>query len=173
MKRVFVFLIISTLAACANQPTQPSSEIIERSIGTDRGIIDKKGNAIHSTGSTFHPLQDPDSTLAKRSIYYDFNSYAVTNEYRGLVLAHARYLKENTNTKILLQGNTDARGSREYNLALGQRRADNVKNMMLLSGVHESQIESVSLGEEKPRATGQGEAVWIKNRRVDIIYQGE
>ena len=95
------------------------------------------------------------------------------DEYRSLVVAHAQYLRNNPSARALLQGNTDERGSREYNLALGQRRADAVKYAMTLSGAKEAQIESVSLGEEKPRATGHDEASWAENRRVDIRYQGE
>jgi len=86
---------------------------------------------------------------------------------------HSQYLRDNGNVRVLLQGNADERGSREYNLALGQRRADAVRNAMTLSGAKESQIESVSLGEEKPRATGHDESSWAENRRTDIRYQGE
>ena len=120
-----------------------------------------------------NPLTDPNSVLSKRSVYFDFDSYSVKDEYRSLVQAHAQYLRDNGSARTLLQGNTDERGSREYNLALGQRRADSVKNAMTLSGARESQIESVSLGEEKPRGLGHDEASWAENRRVDIRYQGE
>ena len=88
-------------------------------------------------------------------------------------MAHAQYLRDNSSARMLLQGNTDERGSREYNLALGQRRADAVKHAMTLSGARETQIESVSLGEEKPRGTGHDESSWAENRRTDIRYQGE
>jgi peptidoglycan-associated lipoprotein len=97
----------------------------------------------------------------------------VKEDYRQLVLAHAQYLRSNPSAKAIMQGNTDERGSREYNLALGQRRADAVKYAMTLSGAKEAQIESVSLGEEKPRATEHDEASWAENRRVDIRYKGE
>ena len=95
------------------------------------------------------------------------------NEYRATVQAHAQYLRDNAAAKVLLQGNADERGSREYNLALGQKRADSVRSAMTLSGAKDSQIEAVSLGEEKPRATGHDEASWAENRRTDIRYQGE
>ena len=97
----------------------------------------------------------------------------VKNEYRSTVQAHAQYLRDNAAAKVLLQGNADERGSREYNLALGQKRADSVRSAMTLSGAKDSQIEAVSLGEEKPRATGHDEASWAENRRTDIRYQGE
>jgi len=118
-------------------------------------------------------LKDPASILSKRSIYYDLDKFDVRDEYRGLVEAHAKYLRENPAARILIQGNTDERGSREYNVGLGQRRSDNVKRMLVLLGAREDQIESVSLGEEKPQADGQSEDAWSKNRRSDILYSGE
>lgn len=118
-------------------------------------------------------LTDPSSILSKRSIYFELDRYEVSEQYRSLVNAHAKFLVENRQFKILIQGNTDERGSREYNLSLGQKRADGVKQMMVLLGVNESQIESVSLGEEKPKAEGSNEAAWAENRRADILYVGE
>jgi peptidoglycan-associated lipoprotein len=111
--------------------------------------------------------------LARRSIYYDYDQFDVKDEYRGLVEAHAKYLRENPAAKILIQGNTDERGSREYNVGLGQRRSDGVKKMLVLLGARDNQIESVSLGEEKPQADGHDESAWSKNRRSDILYGGE
>ena len=95
------------------------------------------------------------------------------DEYRALVEAHAKYLRENPGAKVLIQGNADERGSREYNVGLGQRRSDSVTKMMTLLGVRESPMEAVSLGEEKPRDEGHNEAAWAKNRRSDILYSGE
>jgi peptidoglycan-associated lipoprotein len=111
--------------------------------------------------------------LARRSIYYDYDQFDIKDEYRGVVEAHAKYLRENPAARVLIQGNTDERGSREYNVGLGQRRSDGVKKMMVLLGARDNQIESVSLGEEKPQAEGQNEAAWSKNRRSDILYNGE
>ena len=111
--------------------------------------------------------------LAQRSIYYDLDQFDVRDEYRGLVEAHAKYLRENPAARILIQGNTDERGSREYNVGLGQRRSDGVKKMLILLGARENQIESVSLGEEKPQSEGHDESAWSKNRRSDILYGGE
>ena len=170
MKKVLGVLVICMLSACASQTTQPGADIEDHSINSGEGA-NVGGNAIGSGEMTFHPLQDPNNILSKRSIYYDYDSYTISPEYRDLVMAHAAYLRDNPNAKVMLQGNTDERGSREYNLALGQRRADSVKNMMRLSGARNTQIEAVSLGEEKPR--GQGESAWAENRRTDIIYEGE
>jgi peptidoglycan-associated lipoprotein len=118
-------------------------------------------------------LKDPNSILSKRSIYYDLDKFDIKDEYRALVEAHAKYLRENPGTKMLIQGNTDERGSREYNVGLGQRRADGVKRMLMLLGAREDQIESVSLGEEKPKSEGHEESAWSQNRRSDMLYSGE
>ena len=171
MKKIFGVLLISLLAACASTK-QPPAEVEDKSAGTQSTESSTKG-AETTAYPTLNPLTDPNNILSKRSVYFDFDSYAVKDEYRSLVQAHAQYLRDNGNARVLLQGNADERGSREYNLALGQRRADAVRNAMTLSGAKESQIESVSLGEEKPRATGHDESSWAENRRTDIRYQGE
>jgi peptidoglycan-associated lipoprotein len=118
-------------------------------------------------------LKDPGSILSKRSIYYDFDRFDIKDEYRPLVEAHAKYLRENPSARVLVQGNADERGSREYNVGLGQRRSDGVKRMLVLLGARENQIESVSLGEEKPKAEGSNEQAWAQNRRSDMLYGGE
>ena len=118
-------------------------------------------------------LTDPNSPLSKRSIYYEFDKFDVRDEYRPMVEAHAKYLRENPGAKMLVQGNTDERGSREYNLALGQKRSDGVKKMLVLLGARESQVEAVSLGEEKPKSEGHDEAGWAQNRRSDMLYASE
>lgn len=118
-------------------------------------------------------LKDPNSPLSKRSIFFGYDSFVVEEPYRAIVEAHARMLLDNPNMRIMLQGNTDERGSREYNLALGQRRSDAVRKMMAVLGVPDRQIETVSLGEEKPRAVGHNEEAWRENRRADILYSNE
>lgn len=118
-------------------------------------------------------LTDPKSILSRRSVYFDYDSYEVKAEYKDLAAAHAKFLAENRQFKMLIQGNTDDRGSREYNLALGQKRADAIKKMLALLGAREEQLESVSLGEEKPKNEGQNEAAWAENRRGDMLYTGE
>ena len=118
-------------------------------------------------------LTDPKSILSKRSIYFDYDKYDVRAEYKDLVTAHAKFLANNRQFKMLMQNNTDERGNREYNLALGQKRADSIKKMLTLLGAREDQVESVSLGEEKPKSEGQNEAAWAENRRGDMLYSGE
>ncbi|MFO7580716.1 peptidoglycan-associated lipoprotein Pal [Nitrosomonas halophila] len=171
MNKILGVMVVCLLSACASQTTQPISDIEDRSLGVRGG--EGARNGMGTDGFGLSPLQDPNNILSRRSVYFDFDSFSVKSEYRDLVLAHAAYLRGNANAQVLLQGNTDDRGSREYNLALGQRRADSVRNIMLLAGAREQQIEAVSLGEEKPRALGRDEASWAENRRTDILYQGE
>ena len=117
------------------------------------------------------PLNDPKGPLSKRSVYFDFDSYSVRDEFRPVIENHSRYLLANTSRKVIIQGNTDEQGSREYNLALGQKRAEAVRRALTSLGVSDSQLEAVSLGEEKPRATGTDDASRAENRRADLVYQ--
>lgn len=116
------------------------------------------------------PLNDPNSPLSKRSIYFDFDSFSIRDDFRGVVEAHAKYLVANKTRKVVVQGNTDERGSREYNLALGQKRSEAVRRALTSLGVSDSQIEAVSFGEEKPKSTGSDESSFAENRRVDLAY---
>jgi peptidoglycan-associated lipoprotein len=118
-------------------------------------------------------LKDPESPLSKRIIQFDYDSAAIRDEYRELLEAHSQYLMHNSSAKAIIQGHADERGSREYNIALGQRRAESVYKALNLLGVPELQIEAVSLGEEKPIAEGHDEAAWQQNRRGEIYYLGE
>jgi peptidoglycan-associated lipoprotein len=118
-------------------------------------------------------LTDPANILSKRSVFYDYDSFVVKDEYKSLIEAHGRYLRDNRSARIIIQGNTDERGGREYNLALGHKRAESVKQMLAILGVQEAQIETVSFGKEKPRNPGSDEGAYAENRRSDIVYQGE
>ncbi|MFZ6873427.1 peptidoglycan-associated lipoprotein Pal [Undibacterium sp. Di27W] len=113
------------------------------------------------------------SDAANRSVYFDFDQYIVKSEFAPVVNSNAKNLSVNKGKKILIQGNTDERGGREYNLALGQKRAEAVRKSMALLGVPDAQMEAVSLGKEKPRAMGSDEASWAENRRADILYSGK
>ena len=126
-----------------------------------------------ATGSANNPLKDPNNILSKRKIYFDFDSDAVKAEFRPLIEAHAKYLLANGNAKLILQGNTDERGTREYNLSLGQRRSVAVKKSFNVLGVQDKQIETVSFGEEKASPNCADEACNQANRRVDIAYENE
>ena len=124
-------------------------------------------------GGAASMLKDPNNILSKRQIYFDYDKFDIKPEYKGLVEAHAKYLRENPSAKMMIQGNADDRGSREYNVGLGQRRSDTVKRALILLGARDNQIESVSLGEEKPVCTDHAEGCWSKNRRDDMLYNGE
>ena len=116
------------------------------------------------------PLNDPASILAKRSVYYAFDKDAVPAEDTAMLQAHGKYLSEHAARKVEVAGYADERGSNEYNLALGQRRADGVAKLLKLSGAASAQVGSVSYGEEKPKASGHDEAAWSQNRRSDLNY---
>ena len=115
-------------------------------------------------------LKDPKNILSKRVIYFDYDSNLVKEEFRPLVAAHAKYVSQDPRAKMIIQGNTDERGGREYNLALGQRRADAVKQMMSVLGAEGARVETVSFGMEKPRADGRTEEAFAQNRRAEIVY---
>jgi len=118
-------------------------------------------------------VRDPNNPLSKRSIFFDYDNYGIKPEYSKLLEQHGKFLATKQRTKIMVQGSADERGSHEYNLALGQKRADAVRRALVLYGVKDGQIETVSFGEEKPRASGHSEEAWSQNRRADIAYPGE
>ncbi len=172
MKHLVVPALLALLiAGCSSTPDAPEQggAPVE---GRDGSIATVNAGSVDATRLP-KELTDPNNILSKRSIYFDYDKYDVKAEYKDLVSAHAKFLSKNRQFKVLIQGNTDDRGSREYNLALGQKRADAVKKMLTLLGATEDQVESVSLGEEKPKNEGQGEAAWAENRRGDILYKGE
>ena len=117
------------------------------------------------------PFTDPANPLSKKSVFFDFDSFVVKVEFQPLIEAHGKYLSNNSGRRVTVEGNTDERGGREYNLALGQKRAEAVKQRLILMGARDAQIETVSFGKEKPRATGSTEEAWAQNRRADIVYK--
>lgn len=116
------------------------------------------------------PFTNPASPLSQQSIYFAFDSYTVPADSQAMMEAHAQYLATHPSARVVLEGNTDERGGREYNLALGQKRSDSVKNRLQLLGVPEDRMESISFGKERPRALGHDEESYQENRRVDIKY---
>ena len=118
------------------------------------------------------PLDDPDSPLSTRVVYFEFDSSEVRAEDRELLATHAGYLADHPEVSVVLEGHTDERGSREYNLALGERRAKAVQRILVLNGAAQDQLQVVSFGEERPVATGHDESAWSLNRRVELIYSG-
>ncbi len=176
MKNIAVYLAVAVVAAaCASSETK-QPPVTDRSTGQGPSTSTTQGPTTtprDTSGVQGNPLKDPSNILSKRSVYFDFDSNAVKDEYRGLIQAHARYLVEHREARAKIEGNCDERGSREYNLALGQRRAEAVKKVMTVLGVPDSRIETTSFGEEKPVAMGHDEESWAKNRRADVKYAGE
>jgi peptidoglycan-associated lipoprotein len=180
MNKILIGVLAAlALAACSTTPKQEGgAPVDERNPGATTPGAATSGAPTGSVAGTqsagqTNPLKDPGSILSKRSVYFDFDAYAIKDDYKSLLEAHARYLQANRNARMTVEGNTDERGSREYNIALGQRRADAAKRMMLLSGATEAQIDTVSFGKEKPRNAGHDESAWAENRRDDLAYRGD
>jgi len=171
-------------AGCQTTPEEqkPSAAAVEdrkpgAKPGADARPVERpKVAAVDVTAGRPDPagaLKDPNNILSRRQIFFDYDKFDIKDQYRPLIEAHAKYLRENPSAKMLIQGNADERGSREYNISLGQRRSDNVKKMLILLGARDAQLESVSLGEEKPMCADHNEPCWSKNRRGDMLYSGE
>ncbi|THF62884.1 peptidoglycan-associated lipoprotein Pal [Pseudothauera nasutitermitis] len=172
MKKLILPALLATLlAACSSTGTSDKTGGAPVDDRSGAGVATVTAPGV--SGSGIAALTDPNNILSKRSVHFDFDSFVIKPEYTALVEAHARFLVQNPQLKVLIQGNTDERGSREYNLALGQKRADAVRRALTLLGASEAQIESVSLGEEKPRCTERSEDCFAQNRRGDILYTGE
>lgn len=155
------------LSACSSTPISENATAQQKAAPV-AATTDTRSVAPVSVASD--PLNDPKGALAKRSVYFDFDDYVVKQEGKPVLENHAKYLTANKGRKIMIQGNTDERGSSEYNLALGQKRAEAVRKSLSILGVADTQMEAVSFGKEKPKATGHDEAAWAENRRADIAY---
>ena len=175
------FLLAIALSACKSTPMVEKPAAVEDKsppaaaapavAPAAEASADTSG--VKEAAVTGNPLTDPNNILSKRSIYFDFDKDTVREEFRPLVEAHAKYLAEHGNAKVVLQGNADERGTREYNLSLGQRRSVSVKKSLNLLSAQDKQIETVSYGEEKATPNCKDEACHQLNRRVDIVYDGE
>jgi peptidoglycan-associated lipoprotein len=179
--------VVAAIAGCSSTGTQDTAPVEERAPAattpsttggattagaTTTGVTGTPAGG-SAGGAGAAALKDPNNILSKRNIYFDYDQFTIKDEYRPLIEAHAKYLQANRAARAVIQGNTDERGTREYNIALGQKRADAVKKMMVLLGATEVQIETVSFGKEKPRREGHDEASWAENRRADIVHAGE
>ena len=149
---------------------QPAATTATPPAAESTGVADSQ---VASSALPADPRKDPASPLAQRSVYFDFDSYVVKDQFRAMLEAHAGYLKSKGDARLILQGNADERGSREYNLALGQKRAEAVRKALAVMGVSNAQVEAISFGEEKPRATGSNESAYAENRRADLVYGDE
>ena len=163
------------LSACSSSPVAGPAESTPQVVQASPARTAPPGASsgqVASASANMPSHLDPNSLISREhSVYFEFDDSVVDQEFRPLVERQAQYLVRNPSLAVAVQGNADERGSSEYNLALGQRRAQAVKTAMRLLGVKDAQIEAVSFGEEKPMATGQDEASWRQNRRADIVYR--
>ena len=180
MKNIARLLLMAVpvvmLMACSSTGDQAPSDGGEMMDGTaaapqeqDRETM--QGIAVpEASGFAGHPLDDPNSLLAKRVIYFDFDSDTVKDQFSSIIEAHAAYLADHPRAMVTLEGHGDERGTREYNMALGERRANAVRQFLMLQGANAGQLEVISYGEERPVALGHDEDSWRLNRRVELIY---
>jgi peptidoglycan-associated lipoprotein len=164
------------LAACSSQPPAPEQKAAPAAPPAQtKAESPTSAQAVPEKVDEYGlaQLKNPNSILSKRSVYFDYDQFVVKDEFKPLIEAHAKFLVHNQGIKMLIQGNADERGSREYNLALGQKRAEAVKKLLIVLGAKEAQVEAVSLGKEKPRCTESNEGCWSQNRRDDMLYTGE
>ena len=139
---------------------------------SDRDVVSGKGKraGLNGGNSSLRPWEIEGNPLYNRIVYFDFDKSDVRNDARELITKHSAFLSKNPSIRVRLEGHADERGSREYNIGLGERRAQAVRRLMLFQGVTDRQLESISYGEERPAVEGHDEAAWAKNRRVELVY---
>ncbi len=166
---------VAFLAACEGTTGTTKDDSTVTSSGSGSSSSGSASTSATGSGSAWagHPLDDPNSLLAKRTVYFDFDESVILDQDRPILDAHAQYLSQNLGAAVTLEGHTDERGTREYNLALGERRAVGVRQYMSLLGGSGQQLRTVSYGEEQPAAMGHNEEAWAQNRRVEIIYRNK
>ena len=170
----FVISLTILLLGCSKDKVKEDEPVEVTDLTADPASSSEDGaqtyGAEDDSGPAFSQLDDPQSPLSVRTIYFEYDSSEISSDYRSTVEAHSLYLQQNPSTSVILEGHGDERGSREYNLALGERRAKAVKQQMLLLGANSNQIKLVSYGEERPASDGHDESSWQQNRRVEILY---
>ncbi len=174
-KFLYVCVIALTAVAatgCGKKSTTRSGGDAASTAGTAGAGTGTNGAYGADSGSGFAAgsLDDPSSPLSQRKVYFGLDRYDVSDEYRALVEAHAGYLRGSPSAAVTLEGHTDERGSREYNIALGERRSNAVRDLLVALGASATQITTVSYGEEKPASDCHDESCWSQNRRVEIVY---
>jgi peptidoglycan-associated lipoprotein len=169
---IVLVAVVTCLSACGSPPPKPSSGGDAESVGA-QAAGDSQSKLAADTGPSpaDNEIAGPqEGMLTKRLIYFDFDSAEIRGEGTDVVAAHARYLASHLDARVRLEGHTDERGSREYNIGLGERRAQSVRRALLLQGATAAQVSTVSYGEERPAVPGHDEAAWAKDRRVEIVY---
>lgn len=173
--RIGGLVLAASLAACGSSVKLDEAPVEDRNTSsTGQAGQEGAGTGVDPRGVTGVQVPGMDTQQPEalsRIVYFDYDSFEVRSEYTGALEANARYLKANPNRKVSLEGHTDERGGREYNLALGQKRAEAVRRSLAVLGVPEAQMEPVSFGEEKPAAMGMDETSYAKNRRVELSYR--
>ena len=162
--------LLLLVGGCASTPGEGSAGDGTSTGGSGFGDGATTAGAVEGGSWTGRALDDPASPLSTRVILFDFDVSEIRADYRDVVIAHGEYLAANPTVTVTIEGHTDERGSREYNVGLGERRANAVKRLMLAQGAFETQIVTVSYGEERPLALGSDEAAWAQNRRAEILY---
>jgi peptidoglycan-associated lipoprotein len=174
MRKILMILMVAaalTSAGCSSNKPKPGPAS-STEVGDNSGANADAANAANASnaGSDEETAGPQTGLLAKRVIYFDFDSAEIKGEGNDVIAAHAKYLASHASMRVRLEGNTDARGSREYNIGLGERRAQAVRRALLLQGAADSQLATVSYGAERPAVAGNDDAAWAKNRRVEIVY---
>ncbi|MCW9025094.1 MAG: peptidoglycan-associated lipoprotein Pal [Gammaproteobacteria bacterium] len=179
-KYLLIATLVVTLTACKFGPVKKRTDadtadeaqtaMAEGEQGA--GAEDQRYGADMGAGFTGQELDDPNSPLSKRVFYFDLDSSQLSVEDRDVIAAHANYLSMNQNVSVVLEGHADERGTREYNIALGERRAKAVLQLLLVQGVSNAQAQVISFGEERPVALDHDASAWRLNRRVEILYSG-
>ena len=171
-KTLFITTLLAALLAGCSSGVKLSDVPVEDKSATASGIGDGQNNAQSGVANVVTEKAGSGTGPAgvAHVVYFDYDSFVIKSEARPVIESHARFLQANKQRKAMLEGHTDERGGREYNLALGQKRAEAVQRALVLLGVPDSQIEAVSYGKEKPAAQGADEAAYAKNRRVEFKY---
>lgn len=175
-RNILLILLVALVAGCAGKGTKEQEELgYGTYAGQPGGSGAQAGGVTDGSVGAGGAMDDsaaagPRASMKNRTVYFDYDRDDVKNEYRQIVADHGRYLAANPGARIRLEGHADERGSREYNIGLGERRAQAVKQALLLQGAGASQLTTVSYGEERPAATGSDEESWGLNRRVEIVY---
>ncbi|MES0326713.1 MAG: peptidoglycan-associated lipoprotein Pal [Gammaproteobacteria bacterium] len=172
MKNYLLILLMAVaLVGCdANVKPDADDSVDGAQVGSVGGEGGRSGQAL-SVSYEAGAINDANSVLAGRIIYFDFDSSKVADDFIELVKHHGRYLSANPSASIRLEGHTDERGTREYNIALGDRRAQAVKRLLMFQGASSDQVTIISYGEEKPANLGHDESTWHLNRRAELVYQ--
>ena len=160
------------LAGCGGTETRPDggAPLSRAGAGGAQTSAGTMGNTLTLSDGTVVDLGNPNAPLDTKVIFFEYDRSDILPEYRNILAAHARHLASNRHVSVTLEGHGDERGSREYNIALGERRANSIKRYLTVGGVPASQIMTISYGEERPHLRGMGETAWSKNRRVEIVY---